>query len=211
MIVISPLEMQPDLVAESSAIDPPIVNTITNDGDGDAVTLNVTPPLNVTYDHCQVFYKKRGEEDWVAGVTFVGTQGSPGDVQQTGLDDKTYYDFSVVALDQHDTYSPPSDEFWIFVSSGYVSEEKQLTLNLQTIVASSPTFQDWVGATGTPEEKLAAAKLRVYRIAESESSLMRPFAFIPHNVEVDHDGDGQAFIRSAEIILIFENYFLAFI
>ena len=43
--------------------------------------------------------------------------------------------------------------------------------NLRDLVAASTSFQDWIGATGTPAEKLAAAKARIYMVAEDSPAL----------------------------------------
>ncbi len=50
---------------------------------------------------------------------------------------------------------------------------------LRDLLAESTTFQDAIGATGTPEEKIAAAKLRLHRTAYTPSGdFERPFGLL---------------------------------
>ena len=59
--------------------------------------------------------------------------------------------------------------------SGFLST---VLAEAQLSVASSAAFQTWVGATGTPAEKLAAAKARVGIVAIDEASIERPCAVV---------------------------------
>lgn len=54
-------------------------------------------------------------------------------------------------------------------------------INLRNLIAESSTFQTAIGATGTPAEKLAAAKLRIHLTAyerPADSDFVRPFALV---------------------------------
>lgn len=51
-------------------------------------------------------------------------------------------------------------------------------VNLQNLVAESTTFQNAIGAEGTPEEKIAAAKLRLHLTAYEAEAYTRPFGLI---------------------------------
>ena len=53
-------------------------------------------------------------------------------------------------------------------------------LNLRDLLAESATFQTAIGATGTTEEKIAAAKLRLHRTAyePTAGAYTRPFGLI---------------------------------
>ena len=50
--------------------------------------------------------------------------------------------------------------------------------NLQTLLANSAAFQTWVGATGTAEEKVTAARARIYIAAKPGADVLRPHALI---------------------------------
>ena len=60
--------------------------------------------------------------------------------------------------------------------------------NLQTLIASSATFQTWVGATGDAEAKLAAARARIYLAAKPGGSAVRPFAVVGQGDEREWPG-----------------------
>ena len=54
-------------------------------------------------------------------------------------------------------------------------------VNLKNLLAESATFQEAIGATGTPAEKIAAAKLRIHLTAYDRpagADFTRPFALI---------------------------------
>lgn len=88
--------------------NPPTFDALTNDGDGDAVTLTITPPAAGNYDRTLIYYKRAGiYEAWSSGGTYVGVQGVAGTVQVTGLDDNQFYQFILVA-EYSGLYSLPS-------------------------------------------------------------------------------------------------------
>lgn len=62
---------------------------------------------------------------------------------------------------------------------------------LKETLAASETFQGWIGATGTTEEKIATAKTRIYEFCVERADWTRPYAFIT-------DGDSWRAIKDGE-------------
>ena len=62
-----------------------------------------------------------------------------------------------------------------------IGEMGKAMVNLKNLLAESSMFQTAIGATGTPEEKIAAAKLRIHLTAYDRpagADFTRPFALI---------------------------------
>lgn len=98
----------------------PTFNSLTNDGDGDAVTLNITPPLGTGYAETEIYYRLVGAIAWIVGPTFVGTQGVAGDKQITGLTNESRYEFVLFADFGSGGFSAPSITRRIMVSSSTI-------------------------------------------------------------------------------------------
>ena len=82
-----------------------------------------------------------------------------------------------------------------------------LVANLETLIASSATFQAAVGATGdTAPDKVAAAKAFVYWIGQAKPE-KRPFAWIKLKTPVEYSGEhsgGGGFMPSFTLGVYFE-------
>jgi len=143
---------------------------ITNDGTGTSVTAAVTGGVGATHT---LYYATPDDSEWTAGESRVGD----GDIAQGGLTADTWHTFVVVS----DDTAVPS-----LAHGAYVHDPTALTAagaltyakdDLQTLVAASATFQNWVGAAGATEaERRANAALRVY--LDIEESPARPFAAV---------------------------------
>jgi len=81
--------------------------------------------------------------------------------------------------------------------------------NLRTLLANSSTFQDWVGAAGTPEQKIVAAKNRIYLVGYDSDSVVRPFACISWGedwvAEAIGGGASHSFSCRGSLWLLFED------
>ena len=84
--------------------------SVTDDGDGDAVTATVDGDAGVTNT---LYYRKDSDTAWTEGT---GRSGD-GDIAQTGLDDVTHYWFVVISSASGYT-SVPSLPVGVFVTSG---------------------------------------------------------------------------------------------
>ena len=126
------------------------LNSVTNDGDGDAVTLNVTPPGLGAYDTTQIIYRKLSDprgKVWISGGTFTGTQGASGDKQITGLDNNNIYEFVVYAqVTSGPCNSAPSLPIRVFVTDkvGSIAERiiVHIKATLETITVANGFNQD---------------------------------------------------------------------
>ena len=136
--------------------------SLANVGDGDAVTATVDGAAGVTNT---LLYRKVGATAWTTGS---GRSGD-GTINQTGLDDNTWYCF--VCVSSSGAYnSLPSLPASIYCTSGTTSDTTNILWgpleNMRTLIAASATFQAWVGATGgTEAELIASAKASVYLVA----------------------------------------------
>jgi len=146
--------------------------SVSNDGDGDAITAAVDGDAGVTN---RLFYRKTADASWTVGNTRAGD----GDIAQAGLDAETWYDFVVVS-DDGGYYSVPSKPASVYVTAGGGTDGTGMMglalENLRELLAASSNFQDWIGAEGTEDERIAAAKLRIYRVAKETPT--RPFAVV---------------------------------
>lgn len=97
-------------------VNQPTFTNLTNDGDGDAITVTLTPPATGEYDDTVVYYRQAGTSAW-SSVTYVGAQGVQGTKQITGLTDHTYYEVYLAAR-KDGTYSQPTGIKSIFCTSG---------------------------------------------------------------------------------------------
>ena len=177
------------------------VLSVSNDGDGDAVTATVTGDSGVTNT---LYYWKSGSA-WTAGNSRTGD----GTIAQTGLDDGSTYQFCVISsLDGN--YSLPSSPYSLVVvdTSGIVTASGVLSLpleNMRTILAASANFQTWVGAASA-----AAAKASIYIAAAGSVSDNRPFAGVWYQVPLDWNsstyggGDRTHLYASGTLLLWFE-------
>jgi hypothetical protein len=184
----------------------PILNSVTP-GDGQA-TLNVTPADEGGYDHTQVRYKKRGAAAWTYGVTDVGTPGGAGDVVQTGLDNFTLYDFEVIAYDGGGFPSLTSDTDSQYITDG--SEESETLgyiANLKTLLANCAALHTWLELTGTWEEKVTAAKARIYDMFAPEAGVVKPCVMIDDADDFDLDplsgGGGTSYLSKETLMFRF--------
>jgi len=77
--------------------------------------------------------------------------------------------------------------------------------NLRDLIAECTTFQDAIGATGTPSEKITAAKLRIHITAYEAENLTRPFALISSvgNDKSDFEAVSQ-YVHGGDVELRFE-------
>lgn len=142
---------------EGTAVDGASALSVANDGDGDAVTATVTGTAGVTY---QLLYRKSAASSWTEGESRVGS----GEIAQTGLDNDTWYRFCIVGV-SGDVYSLPSDVVGLYVTDGSTEATGDMALameNYRTLLASSATWQAWVGATGTEPERIATAKTFIH-------------------------------------------------
>lgn len=144
------------LTSPGSAIDiqPPSFDAIENDGDGDAVTLTITPPATGDYDLAQIFYRIFGSGSaWTDGGTYVGSQGVQGTKQVTGLDNITLYEF--IIFTEFDTlHSVPTPTRTILCTDNtdegdYINTEKKVVATLQ-----ADTGSGGLNETGNPMVKL---------------------------------------------------------
>lgn len=173
-----------------SPLDPPTLNSLTNEGSGTIVTLNITPPADpvAIYVNCQVQYKLAEETTWTNGVTYVGIPSTPGDVDQTGLINNNIYDFQVVAFDSTDKYTKALKADSIFTDDGtLISEDEAMLDNLETLLATCPSFQDLVGATGDAAAKLATAKAHIFQAGSDSEDTTLPFVIIDTDSPASHD------------------------
>jgi len=126
---------------------------VTNDGDGDAVTLTVTGADGVSY---QAYYRKVSGGSWTTGETRVDA----GVIAQPGLDNNTWYEFQVVAM-SGSVPSLPSLPVRCFVTDQVPpTATGPLSVVLEqfrAMVAGLSAFQAW---TGTADA--TSAKQRVY-------------------------------------------------
>ena len=84
--------------------------------------------------------------------------------------------------------------------------------NLEVTIAGSTTFREGVGATtGTEEENIAAAKLRIYESEAAAGDWERPYAWIDHkeNWEAEKRGKPNAFGHRGELVVGFEADYLS--
>lgn len=78
--------------------------------------------------------------------------------------------------------------------------------NLRDLLAESTTFQSAIGATGTPEEKKAAAKERLHKTAyipDEDPGFERPFGLLC-SVGNDHNEKRGGFLMGGDIELRLE-------
>ena len=142
--------------AASSAIAAATSLSVANDGDGDAITLTLVGTAGVTY---LALYQESGDGSWTEGESRVGS----GEIAQAGLDNDTWYHVCVVGTDGT-VYSAPSDIVAVYVTDGSSDMTGDITAtmdNLRTLIATTATFQAWVGATGTAPERLATGKAAI--------------------------------------------------
>lgn len=133
----------------ASAPAAPVLVSVTNVGDGDAVTAAVTGDAGVTI---RLYYQKSGAASWTPGASRVGS----GTITQTGLDENAWYTFVAVAS-SGGLYSLPSLALGCYVRSAsaeaiaeQILEEVVVTVNSITVAngynqelrASRPTRLD---------------------------------------------------------------------
>jgi len=79
-------------------------------------------------------------------------------------------------------------------------------VNLRNLVAESAAFQDAIGAEGTPEEKIAAAKLRLHLTAYEAEEYVRPFGLIVNTGNNTDEGIASGeFAAGGDLELRFED------
>jgi len=187
--------------------------TLTNDGDGDAVTATVAGDGGVTNT---LYYRAVGASAWTTGASRSGD----GTINQTGLDDNTWYSFVVVSS-SGGYNSLPSLPASIYCTSGDTSDTDNVFWGplelLRTLVAASATFQSWVGATGATEaELIASAKASVYLVGLDDVSgtdywdtvsSARPFALLDIGEEFEHVRSAHisSFVPSGSLLARFES------
>lgn len=123
----------PTTVPNTASLD-----ELTNVGDGDGITLTITPPASGNYTETQIYYRKYNAISWTTGTTYVGVQGIQGTVNQTGLDDNTGYEFYVV-VNYSSLYSAPSAIKQIWCSSGAQPINEQILDEIITTLESITT------------------------------------------------------------------------
>jgi hypothetical protein len=133
---------------------PPTFDGLENDGDGDAVTLTITPPATGSYTKTQIYYRILGSGSaWVESSTYVGIQGVQGTKQITGLDNGTYYEF-ILAANYENVYSSPTRTRSIYCTDNtdngdYINVETQAVATLQ-----ADTGSGGLNETGDPMVQL---------------------------------------------------------
>lgn len=162
-----------------AAPNPPTLS-LANDGDGDAITATVAGDAGVT---TTLYYAKDADAALTAGSSRVGD----GDIAQAGLDNNAWYVF--VAVSNNGENSIPSKPVSIFVTDASSSTplgEWSLAMSyLKNLLAYSPTFQTWVGATEPTEAaRVVTAKTHIYEtgFGKDEAGVavasLRPYAIV---------------------------------
>jgi hypothetical protein len=129
---------------------PPTFDGLENDGDGDAVTLTITPPATGSYTKTQIYYRILGSGSaWIESSTYVGTQGVQGTKQIMGLDNGTYYEF-ILAANYENVYSSPTRTRSIYCTDNtdngdYINVEARAVATLQ-----ADTGSGGLNETGNP-------------------------------------------------------------
>jgi len=98
--------------------------TVTNDGDGDAVTCVVTGDDDATHT---IYYRKVGAATWTEGSSDTGDAS----IAQAGLDDATFYWFICVASDG-DYNSIPSVPVQVYVTDNSTTHTYEILAVLET-------------------------------------------------------------------------------
>lgn len=138
----------------AAEILPPAFDGIENDGDGDAVTLTITPPAAGSYDATRIYYRIFGSGSaWTDAGTYVGAQGVQGTKQITGLTNDTRYQF-IIFSEEIPIYSVPTPTRSIYCTDNadegdYINTEKKIVVTLQ-----ADTGDGGLNETGDPMVKL---------------------------------------------------------
>lgn len=109
--------------AEGSEPSEPTLS-VTNDGDGDAVTCVVTGDDTATHT---IYYRKTNAAAWTEGSSDTGDAT----IAQAGLDNATFYWFICVASDAG-ANSIPSEPVLIYVTDGTVTHTYEILAVLDT-------------------------------------------------------------------------------
>lgn len=133
--------------AVGSAPPSPTLDSVTNDGDGDAITATVSGTGGNT---CTLYTAKGG-----ATATAGASRAGDGEIQQTGLDNDTvYHVYAVCSSGSY--YSEPSRVLSVLVTDGTTPEQPEGQLGeplelLANSLAASASFQSLVGAADAAE------------------------------------------------------------
>lgn len=151
------------------------------------VRVTLTPPADGDYDHTQLLYRQRFSNVYLAGETYVGSQGVQGAVDQTGLVNGVVYEFALQAVDGSGNRSAPSVSQWIRPTDGLEIAEADEHLNLaREALASGEQYQAWLGiTTGTPSEKTDAALARTVLEWRDATGEVKPYVIIVHAGDQD--------------------------
>lgn len=165
-------------------------------------TLNITPPaVEAAYSLSQVLYKIKGASDFIVGVTYVGSLGVAGNVNQTGLSADTLYEFCVLTADSSSRYSLPSNIIQA-MSTSTASENNLFVANAITLLSNCSNFISFIGGSTS-----AHALLRIHNRELNSLNPNHKLYFPCANVYFDTDNgvqiDTQNFIRNVGIKIQF--------
>ena len=165
-------------------------------------TLNITPPaVEAAYDLIQVLYKKHGISNFTVGVTYVGVQGVAGNVDQTGLEANTLYDFCITTADSSSRYSLPSPIISA-IGTVFASENNLFVANAITLLANCTTFIDWIGGTTSAHARERINNKELSAINENQR-LYFPCANVYFENDISNQVDTHLFIKNVTIKIQF--------
>lgn len=161
-------------------------------------TLNITPPaIEAAYALMQVLYKIKGDSNWTVGVTYVGTQGVAGNVNQTGLESDKLYEFCVLTADSSSRYSLASQI--LQAQSTVTQSENNLFLNNAiTLLSNSTNFISFVGGT-TSSDALLRIHNKDLNSLNPNKTLYFPCACVYFDSDESNRFDNYLFIRNVNI------------
>lgn len=162
---------------------------------GTVATLNCTPPVDAEYDHSQIFYRLKGGSNYIAGATFIGTQGLAENQTQPGLIDGKVYEFALAAADSEGRYSELSVTR-IKWNTTSISEKNLFLINAMILLSNCPSFQTF---TNTDDADAALERIHSREINLYIENTKFPCAVI--YFEGDARTTGQANIMNTDISL----------
>lgn len=168
---------------------------------GTTATLNITPAVDAAYSLTQPFYKVKGTAVFIAGATYVGTQGVAGNTTITSLSTDTLYEFMVMTADSSSRYSLPSNIVQA-MSTSTSSENNLFIANAITLLSNSTNFISFVGGS-TSNDALLRIHNRELNSMNPNHTLYFPCANVYFDTDSSVQFDTQTFIRNVNIKVLF--------
>lgn len=170
---------------------------------GTNATINITPPVDASYDHTQIIYKRYGASNWIVGNTNNGTQGVAGNVTQSGINEPFLYIFSCLMADSASNYSLPSNSV-IAINDEVVSESNLFIENTKVLLSNSQNFMDWTNTTTTEDAKLRISDKEISTLVDENPKWPLALVYYGGNSKSDKL-DTNNFIMNSDIEIIFIN------